>query len=151
MALLPPLLEDAIALACRAHRGQVDKGGQPYILHLLRVMLKQENEIARIVGVLHDVVEDTGVTLDDLGAAGFGDQVCEAVDCLTRRKDEPYESMIARVAANPLARSVKLADLEDNMDPRRRLPGDREAQRQVRYRQAREVLQAAQADNMEAS
>jgi len=91
--------------AClRAHRGQVDKNGKPYILHALRVMLRQEDETAQIVGVLHDVVEDTSVTLDDLRAAGFSRQVCEAVDCLTRRPDESYEAMISRVLANPLAK-----------------------------------------------
>jgi (p)ppGpp synthase/HD superfamily hydrolase len=112
-------LEDAIALAARAHRGQQDRGGQPYVLHVLRVMLRQHDEVARIVAVLHDVLEDTSITLADLSEAGYSAEICVAVDCLTRRTSEPYEEMIDRVAANPIARRVKLADLEDNMDVRR--------------------------------
>ena len=143
-------MEDAIALAARAHRGQVDKSGEPYILHSLRVMLKQQSEAARIVAVLHDVVEDTAVTISDLRSAGYDDEVCDAVDSVTRRPDETYEAMISRVAANPIARRVKLADLEDNMDPRRRLEGAREAQRQARYREARlRLLAAAPESKME--
>ena len=145
-----PTLEDAIALAARAHRGQVDKSGEPYILHSLRVMLKQESEAARIVAVLHDVVEDTAVSINGLRAAGFDDEICDAIDSLTRRPDEIYEDMIARVAANPIARRVKLADLEDNMDPRRRLDGAREAERQGRYREAHaRLLGAAPQSKME--
>jgi (p)ppGpp synthase/HD superfamily hydrolase len=78
-------LEDAIGLAVYAHRGQRDKSGEPYILHVLRVMLRQEAETARIAAVLHDVLEDTSVTLADLRQAGYSDAVCTALDCLTRR------------------------------------------------------------------
>jgi (p)ppGpp synthase/HD superfamily hydrolase len=116
---MTPCLEDAIALAARAHRGQKDRHGEPYILHVVRVMLRQRDEAARIVGVLHDVLEDTPTTLADLLSAGYSQEICEAVDCLTRRAGEPYEEMIARVAANPIARRVKLADLDDNLDSRR--------------------------------
>ena len=135
-------LEDAIILAANAHRGQKDKLGKPYLLHSLRVMLKQEGETAQMAAVLHDVIEDTAVTLADLRAAGFSEEVCTAVDCLTRREGEPYEEFIRRVARNPIARRIKLADLEDNMDPRRRVAGDREEQRQARYQAARETLMA---------
>jgi len=135
-------LEDAIALACRAHRGQVDKAGKPYILHPLRVMLRLEDPAAQIVAVLHDVVEDTPVTLADLRAEGYSGEICDAVDCLTRRPGEAYEAFISRAAANPLSRRVKLADLEDNMDPRRRIDGEREALRQVCYGEARARLLA---------
>ena len=138
----PATLEDAIILAANAHRGQKDKLGKPYLLHALRVMLKQEGETAMMAAVLHDVVEDTPVGLGDLRAAGFSDEVCAAVDCLTRREGEPYDEFIRRVARIPIARRIKLADLEDNMDPRRRLTGDREEQRQARYLAARETLLA---------
>ena len=138
---MTPTLEDAIVLAAQAHRGQVDKGGQPYILHVLRVMLRQEDETARIVAVLHDVLEDTPVTLADLQAAGYDDQLCEAVDCLTRRTEETYEEMIERVATNPLARQVKLADLADNLDPKRQVPVESAvADRRTRYAAARARL-----------
>jgi (p)ppGpp synthase/HD superfamily hydrolase len=138
-----PKLEDAIIFAARAHRGQKDKSGKPYVLHSLRVMLRLEDETAQMAAVLHDVVEDTGVTLDQLRAAGFNEEVCEAVDCLTRRPGEPYEELIRRAAGNPIARRIKLADLEDNMDPRRRLPGEGEARKQARYHAARASLMAA--------
>ena len=129
-------LDDAVALAVRAHRDQRDKRNEPYLLHVFRVMLSQHDETARIVGVLHDSLEDTSVTLADLRAAGFSDEICEAVDCLTRRPGEPYEETIARVGANPLARRVKLADLEDNMDPKRRLEGAEEAEHLAKYEAA---------------
>lgn len=124
-----PTLEDAIALAVQAHRGQVDKVGQPYALHVLRVMFRLETEQERIVAVLHDVIEDTSYTPDDLHALGYSEEVLAALDCLTRRSTETYEQFIERAAANPLARRVKLADLEDNMDIRR-LPAITEKDRE---------------------
>jgi (p)ppGpp synthase/HD superfamily hydrolase len=134
-------LDDAIALAVRAHRGQRDKRDEPYLLHVFRVMLSQNDETARIVAVLHDSLEDTSVTLSDLRAAGYSDEICEAIDCLTRRPGEPYEEMITRVVGNPLARRVKLADLEDNLDPNRVVSGDPGANgRSEKYRAARERL-----------
>jgi hypothetical protein len=129
-------VDDAIALAVHAHRGQLDKRKEPYLLHVFRVMLSQQDETARIVAVLHDSLEDTSVTLADLRAAGYSDEICEAVDCLTRRPDEPYEKMIDRVAANPLARCVKLADLADNMDPKRQLNGPEGAEHLAKYQAA---------------
>lgn len=112
-------LEDAILLAAQAHHGQTDRNGQPYVLHALRVMFRLESEHERMAGVLHDVVEDTPYTLADLRAMGYPEEVVAAVNCLTRRPDETYEASIARAAANPIARRVKLADLEDNLDLRR--------------------------------
>ncbi len=131
-------LEDAIALAVQAHRGQRDKVGQPYILHALRVMLRLETEHERMVGVLHDVVEDTPYTLDELRRLGYPDPVIVAVDGLTRRPEETYEQFIERASANPIARRVKLADLEDNMDVRR-LPAvtEQDRARLDRYVRAR--------------
>lgn len=114
-----PTLEDAIALAIEAHRGQLDKSRQPYILHPLRVMFNCETEIERIVAVLHDVVEDTGRSFDDLRKLGYSQDVIAALDCVTKRPGEDYEQFIERAAANPVARNVKLADLKDNMDLRR--------------------------------
>ncbi|MBX7110646.1 MAG: GTP pyrophosphokinase [Dehalococcoidia bacterium] len=108
-------LDTALAIAVEAHRGQVDKAGQPYILHPLRVMARVSAPAERLVAVLHDVVEDSPTTLDDLRAAGFPEEVVRAVDFLTRREDETYEAFIERVTGDPLARRVKLADLEDNM------------------------------------
>ncbi|HET6251968.1 MAG TPA: hypothetical protein VFE47_30060 [Tepidisphaeraceae bacterium] len=115
----PATLGDAIAVAAEAHRGVLDKSGQPYILHPLRVMFRCETEMERIVAVLHDVVEDTGRTFDDLRKVGFSEEVIAALDCVTKRQGESYEQFIERSAANPVATKVKLADLEDNMDVRR--------------------------------
>ena len=107
-------IEKALQIAAKAHEGQKDKEGLPYILHPLRVMMAVQGEDAQIAAVLHDVVEDTPVTVDDLRAAGFGEQVLAAVQCVTHRKDEPYADYVVRCKANDIARRVKLADLEDN-------------------------------------
>ena len=132
-----PTLEDAIALAVEAHRGQRDKAGQCYILHPLRLMMRLDTEPERIAAVLHDVVEDTPYTLERLRALGYGEEVLGALDCLTRREGEPYEAFIERIRPHALARRVKLADLEDNMDVRR-LPTvtAKEMERLARYRAA---------------
>jgi len=107
-------IEKALQIAAKAHEGQVDKEGLPYILHPLRVMNSVEGESARIVAVLHDVIEDTAVTEDDLRQQGFGESVLAAVRCVTHRKGEPYADYVVRCKANEVARQVKLADLEDN-------------------------------------
>ncbi len=112
-------LEDAILLAAQAHQGQRDRNGQPYILHPLRVMMRVEGETQRTAAVLHDVVEDTPHTLGELREMGFSEEVVHAVDCLTHREGEAYEAQVERAASDPIARVVKLADLEDNMDLRR--------------------------------
>jgi (p)ppGpp synthase/HD superfamily hydrolase len=132
-----PTLEDAIALAVEAHRGQRDKAGQTYILHPLRVMMRLETEAERMAAILHDVVEDTPYTLERLRQLGYPEEVLGALDCLTKRDGETYEAFIERVRPHPLARRVKLADLEDNMDVRRLLTvGPKETERLARYRAA---------------
>ena len=139
-----PTLEDAIALAVEAHRGQRDKAGQTYILHPLRVMMRLETETERMVAVLHDVVEDSPWTLERLRGLGYPEEVLGALDCLTKREGETYEAFIERVLPHPLARRVKRADLEDNMDVRR-LPAvtAKDAERLARYRAAWARLQEA--------
>lgn len=112
-------LEEAIGIAVQAHRGQKDRGGAPYILHPLRMMFRVQTEAERMAAVLHDVVEDTDWTLDALSERGFPAEVVDAVDHLTRREGESYDDFVTRAAAHPVARRVKLADLEDNMDVRR--------------------------------
>jgi (p)ppGpp synthase/HD superfamily hydrolase len=107
-------IEGALQIAAKAHEGQKDKEGQPYILHPLRAMMNVEGETAMIVAVLHDVVEDTAVTLDDLRQAGFSETVLHAVELVTHQKDEPYADYLVRCKANTIARQVKLADLQDN-------------------------------------
>lgn len=135
-------LERAIALAVMAHEGQVDKVGQPYILHPLRLMLKLYVDEERMAAVLHDTVEDTNVTLAQLTVEGFSSNVVNAVDHLTHREDQTYEAYIQRVRYNPIAKKIKLLDLEDNMDIRRldHQPSDRDWKRIKKYRLAWAVL-----------
>lgn len=106
-------LNRAIIIATQAHAGQVDKGGNPYILHPLRVMLKMPDEKTRIVAVLHDVLEDTPLTLEDLRKEGFSEDILEALDHLTRREGESYKKFIRRAKQHPISRLVKLEDIED--------------------------------------
>ncbi len=116
-----PTVSAAVAFAAAKHDNQVDRAGQPYILHPLRVMAAMHTDEERRVAVLHDVVEDCGVTLDDLRALGYPEDEVLAIEALTKREDEhdDYPRFIERVLLNRLAAKVKLADLEDNLDTRR--------------------------------
>jgi (p)ppGpp synthase/HD superfamily hydrolase len=135
------LLEKAILVATQAHQGQVDKAGAPYILHPLRVMLKLNSETEMVTGILHDVIEDTPWILENLKQEGFPDEILEALDYLTRRKGEDYQDFITRVAGNPLARKVKLADLEDNLNILRfETITEKDKARLTRYHQAWMIL-----------
>lgn len=136
-----PTLERALVIAAEAHTGMKDKGGAPYILHPLRLMQQMSTTEEQIVALLHDVVEDSPWTLDALRAEGFSEEVVAAVDSLTRREGETYDDFIKRGATNPLARRVKLADIEDNMDIRRLGEiGEKELERFKRYQRARKVI-----------
>ena len=111
-------LDEALTIALSAHSGQTDKIGEPYILHPLRMMLRMKSEAAQIAAILHDVVEDSSITLAVLKKAGCPAKVLRTVDCLTRRKGEGYEEYVRRAAGDRLAKMIKIADLEDNMDLR---------------------------------
>ena len=114
------LLAKAINLAMQAHEGQTDKAGMPYIGHVMRVMQSGKTIGEKIVGVLHDLVEDTDWTFDQLLEEGFPTYIVDALRCVTKiSEDEPYEEFIQRVKSNPLAVAVKINDLTDNMDIRR--------------------------------
>jgi len=112
------MLGKAIAIAAKAHEGQVDKGGYAYILHPLRVMsnLKSTDKELCAIAVMHDVVEDSEITLTDLEGMDFPTRVVAGVDAMTRRKDESYQDFIERCACNSDGLKVKLADLIDNSD-----------------------------------
>jgi (p)ppGpp synthase/HD superfamily hydrolase len=136
-----PTLEDAIALAVAAHQGQRDKSGQPYILHPLRVMFRLDTDEERMTAVLHDVLEDTPHTAEELRGLGYPARVVDALERLSRRESESYEEFIERLAPDSLALRVKLADLEDNMDVRRlEKVGPKEAERLARYLKAHRYL-----------
>ncbi len=137
------MLEKAIEIAVEAHRGQIDKAGKIYILHPIRVMLRGKNETEQIIGILHDVVEDTPVTIDMLRLEGFTEDVLAALDCLTKRDGEEYGDFIDRVITNPLATQVKLYDLEDNLNRDRiPYPTERDERRFAKYEKYHRVVAA---------
>ena len=136
-------LERAIEIAHEAHRGQRDKAGNDYIDHPMRVMAMGKTIEEKIVGVLHDVVEDAAEwSFERLEQEGFAPEIIEALRCVTKRlEDEPYDKFIARVKTNKLAVAVKLNDLTDNMDIRR-LPylSDKDVKRLKKYLKAYKQL-----------
>jgi len=134
-------LGKAISIAAQAHEGQLDKAGAPYILHPLRVMLKMTTEDEMIVAVLHDVIEDSDLTIERLRQEGFDGEVLAALECLTKRGGEEYWEYIARVRMNPLAIKVKIADLEDNLEVARlNEVTTADEERIEKYRQALQML-----------
>lgn len=143
---LAQLLSRAIEIAAVAHQNQVDKANAPYILHPLRLMMRGQTVLEQMVAVLHDVVEDSDWTLEQLATEGFPPEVLTALDCLTRRSDESYDAFIQRVLTDPIATQVKRYDLEDNMNlTRLATVTDHDLQRLQRYHQAHQcILQALQ-------
>jgi (p)ppGpp synthase/HD superfamily hydrolase len=137
-------LDRAIRIAVKAHKNQTDKYGNPYILHPLRVMSMGRTDEERIVGVLHDVVEDTEWTFDQLRKEGFSERIIAALDCVTKRGDgEDYDAFVARTRKNPLAVRVKLNDLTDNMDIRRmKEVKEKDVKRLNKYLRAYKLLAA---------
>lgn len=149
-------LERAIAIAVEVHAGATDKAGAPYILHPLRVMQSLSDQAARIVAVLHDVVEDGGPdwTIERLRMEGFSDAILQGIAAVTKNPDEEdaqddteaqklakYLRFVRRAATDPLGWQVKLADLNDNLDlTRLRKITERDTQRINKYLAAREVL-----------
>lgn len=132
------MLKKALEIACKAHNGQVDKGGNPYILHPIGVALNCNTQQEKIVALLHDVVEDTPITIEDLRMAGFANGIIDAVKCLTKTEGEEYKDFIKRVSTNKLATQVKIRDLKDNMDVTR-LNGQKHWKLEI-YKEALEYL-----------
>lgn len=109
------MFEDALAFAARKHKGQVDKGNVPFILHPLTLAMKFNNDDLRAIAVLHDVLEDTDATVEDLEQIGMSETVVNAVIALTRNMNESYRTYIKRVKKDPFARAVKIEDLNHNL------------------------------------
>ena len=110
-------LQRAIEIATQAHQGQFDKSGKDYIGHPLRVMEMGQTENEKIVGVLHDVIEDTDWTFEKLAEEGFSQEIIDALRCVTKlSENENYDDFIKRVKKNSVATAVKSNDLTDNMD-----------------------------------
>ena len=130
----------ARALATKAHEGQTDKAGLPYITHPERVALRMESPELQVIGWLHDTVEDTTLTVKDI-AERFGPETAAAVDAISRRDGEKWSDYLDRVAANPMARQVKSSDLIDNSNLSR-LPHVtlKDVERQKKYNKALKKL-----------
>lgn len=134
-------LERAIQIAVKAHAGQIDKAGEPYILHPLRLMFAVNGTYPRMAAVLHDVVEDTSITIDNLKAEGFPAEVIEAVQALTKQKGESRIEAAKRASENSISRTVKLADVTDNMDITRiSQPTEKDYLRLKEYEKVRALL-----------
>jgi (p)ppGpp synthase/HD superfamily hydrolase len=142
-------LKRAVEIAFEAHKDQKDKNGEPYVGHVFRVMSMGRTEEEKICGALHDVVEDTGWTFDDLRKEGFSKIIVEALVCLTKiSDDEDYGEFIDRIAKNRLAINVKLNDLADNMDIRRlKVVGERDITRLNKYLLAYRKLMQVSTEN----
>ncbi len=110
------LMEKALGIATKAHKGQTDKAGAPYIFHPIRVALRCSTSKEKTVALLHDVIEDTSVTPDDLLSEGFPPEIVDAVLSVTKKEGESYMDFVARAKENPIGRQVKLHDIQDNMD-----------------------------------
>ena len=137
-------LEKAIALAATQHAGQLDKGGQPYILHPLRLMLQFSNPTLQIIAVLHDILEDTATTAEELKALGFRAEITQAIQALTKQTGESRSEAAKRTALNPLATQVKYVDVLDNMNLSRiNNPTARDFARLEEYKEVLEILKQA--------
>ncbi|MCP1134461.1 GTP pyrophosphokinase [Paenibacillus polysaccharolyticus] len=135
-------IESAISLALQAHKGQLDKGGHPYILHPLAVMNRVESMEEKIVAVLHDVIEDSEVTLEELRGLGFSEEILTAIQLLTRSTEDSYEEFIEKTTTNRTARNVKIADIKENMNISRIMnPTEEDYNRLEKYRKALERLE----------
>lgn len=136
-----PQTKKAMRLMYEAHKDAWDKSGVPYVFHPFHVAEQMDDEISTIVALLHDVVEDTDYTLDDLRKMGFSEEVCEALDLLTHRKEVPYPDYVRSIRNHPIAAKVKLADLVHNSD-RSRFDSMTEAdfRREEKYKAAMKIL-----------
>ena len=134
-------IEKALKVAVDAHTAQVDKAGEPYVFHPIRMMLRADKESEKIVALLHDVVEDSPTTLMDLRNMGFQEKFIRSVDALTKREHESYDQFIRRASTDTVARKVKILDLEDNMNLLRLKEfTDKDSERMKRYLSAYRYL-----------
>lgn len=135
------LTKKAMKIAFEAHKEQKDKSGLPYIYHPIHLAEQMEDEATTCVALLHDVVEDTDITFDDLINEGFTDEIIEALKLMTHDDSVPYMDYVENLKHNPIARKVKLADLKHNSDPTRLDIIDEKAQkRNEKYQNAIRLL-----------
>lgn len=139
-------IEEAIRLACSRHAGQVDKAGEPYIFHVLRVMLSVKGFERQLAAIAHDLVEDTATTLEELSQLGFPASVVAAIEALTKKEGETRMQAAKRASKDPIARDVKLEDNQDNSNlGRLKEVTERDMVRLREYQAVREILLEAQA------
>lgn len=142
-----PLAKKALALCFEAHKNQRDRSGLPYVFHPFHLAEQMETEEEVCTALLHDVMEDSPCTLEDLRQAGFPAPVLEALELLTRDPSTPYLAYVARLRNNPIARRVKLADLKHNSDlSRLEDPTEADRQRVLKYRMAQAILEGGQTE-----
>lgn len=135
------MTKKALSLSFAAHKDQLDKSGMPYVYHPFHLAEQMQDEDTTIVALLHDVVEDTAYTIDDLRAMGFSEKVCDAIALMTHDPAVPYLDYVAQIKQNPIARAVKLADLRHNSDVTRLDSIDEKALRRVeKYKAAIALL-----------
>ena len=136
-----PMTKKALKICFEVHKNQVDKSGLPYVFHPFHLAEQMDDEISVTCALLHDVIEDSGMTLHDLRTMGFPEEVVEAVSLLTHDKNVPYMDYIKEIKKNPIAVKVKLADLKHNSDPARVDAADeRMLRRWAKYAEAAEFL-----------
>ena len=137
-----PLTKKALKLCFNAHKDQIDKSGLPYVFHPFHLAEQMKDEYTTIAALLHDVAEDTDYTFSDLAQMGFPEEVLDALRLLTHDKAVPYMDYVARIKGNPIARAVKLADLQHNSDATR-LDSltPRDIQRAEKYQEAIRLLE----------
>ena len=136
-----PLIKKAMKICFEAHKDQVDKTGVPYVFHPFHLAEQMDDELSTICALLHDVVEDTEMTLEDISNLGFGDDVCQVLSLLTHQEDVPYMDYVKEIAKNPTATKVKIADLKHNSDLTRLDVIDKWAiKRKEKYSEALRIL-----------
>ena len=111
-----PMTKKALAVCFEAHKSQVDKSGLPYVFHPFHLAEQMKDEMTTIVALLHDVIEDTSITVEELRDMGFPAEAIAAIQIMTHDKSIPYMDYVAQIKKNPIAREVKLADLKHNSD-----------------------------------
>jgi len=137
-----PMTKKALAVCFEAHKSQVDKSGLPYVFHPFHLAEQMKDEMTTIVALLHDVIEDTSITVEELRDMGFPAEAIAAIQIMTHDKSIPYMDYVARIKKNPIAREVKLADLKHNSDlARLNEVAEKDLERLKKYKKAISLLE----------
>lgn len=139
-------LKNVLQFAKAKHQGQVDKSGAPYVQHVIRVARKTKSLDEKILALLHDTLEDTETTLEEIIDLGVDNKIIEALQLLTHQKGSDYQEYLTKIKKNSLAKTVKLADIADNLDPQRleKLPLELRERLEKKYQLALAILHEAE-------